>query len=159
MRLRLRFPLAAALVVVVTASAACGGGSTTPTAPGGVPTLLGTVLPTATSEPPTVAVCQPATQLALPANFPTEILVPSPFAVWDVQTTPYLHVEGRTNIRAAIDEQERGQARPDEPPLSVGLESAAAAIEHQDKTYRTDTAAVWMRCMKVPQLNSARVFV
>jgi len=81
--------------VVVGMAAACGGGSNAnPNSDG--PKLAGTPIPTVPLPTATEVVCSPPAQIAMPANFPAEIPLPSDFQVWSVTTSPYLTVVGRT---------------------------------------------------------------
>ena len=84
--------LSVAMVGALFLASACGGGGDD--VPGTVK-LAGTPIPTATVAPTPVPVCDPQSQLAVPASFPPEITLPTTFVAWSVETTPHLRVIGR----------------------------------------------------------------
>lgn len=90
-----RVRIAAVAIVALLLLAACGGAKTSGTS--GLPTLVGTAIPTVSPIPPTAAVCTPPEGLTLPGNFPGDIQVPPDFTVFSVKTTPYLQVIGRSS--------------------------------------------------------------
>lgn len=86
----------AAFLGAITGGVACGGGSETATSGG--PQLASSPIPTVTPAEPTVTVCGPATELTLPADFPTDqVVVPPDFVVWAVERSPHLRVIGTVN--------------------------------------------------------------